>query len=159
MTTVLHAAAAAVLTAAAALVSGTSIPLAVLLAIASATAMTDAREHRIPNVLAAAATLTAGILWLDVGAPLIPLAITVLAAVGLYDTWKSDALGGGDVKYLPALILAVATLGDPMTAVLRVLTFGVILLGVAGIWPRASDLREGPLTVGAPLALVVAAGL
>lgn len=153
--TSVYAAAAAVLTAAAALVSGVSVPVAVLIAAASAAAMTDGRENRIPNVLAAAAVLSSAAIWVAAGAPPAALAIAALAAAGMYLLWSAGVLGGGDVKYLPALVLAAATLGDPVTAVLRVLVFGGLLLGIASAWPRTSDLREVPLVVGGPLALAL----
>ena len=150
-----YAAAAAVLAAAAAVVSGAGIPAAVLLAVASAAAMTDARENRIPNVLAATAALSSAAIWVAAAAPSAALALAALAATGMYLLWSVGALGGGDVKYLPALVLAAATLGDPVTTVLRVLVFGGILLGIASAWPRTSDMREGPLAVGGPLALAL----
>lgn len=159
MTTTILAAAAAFLTAAAALVSGTSIPVAVLLAIASAAAMTDAREHRIPNVLAASAALAATVVWLDQGAPLLALTTAVISATLLVLLWSRGILGGGDAKYLPWLVLTVAALGDPFLALLRVLLFGVLTVGIASLPSSASQGEEGPLVIGTPLALVVSVGL
>lgn len=154
-----YAAAAALLTAAAAFAAGTGAPFATLLGIASAAAITDAREHRIPNILSLAAAIAAVFTWLGAGAPLIALELGAVAAVSLYTLWQLDQVGGGDVKYLPSLVLAVAALGDPYTAFIRVVFFGVFLYGAAALWPGTSRTGEGPVVVGGALALVMTVGI
>lgn len=148
-------AAAVLLAAAAALLCGAGPWTAALLGVATAAAITDARERRIPNELSLLAT-TAGIgVWVSVGAPPVALAVFGLAAAVLYYLWEAELFGGGDVKFVPALVLAAAALGDPVTAVIRALIFTAVLLGIATVWAAASDESEGPLVVGGPLALAL----
>lgn len=147
------AAAAALLAAAAAVFLGAGSAYAAVIAVASAVAMTDAREQLVPNCLSAFAAVAAVGVWVNVGAPLIAVAVAAAALLGLYVAWLGEWCGGGDVKFIPALVLVAAALGDPLTAVLRVLIFGAVLVLIASLWPRPDGASEGPLLVGGPFAL------
>lgn len=155
MSTLQTATAAGVLTAAAPALAGASPALVVLFGITGAAAMTDARENRIPNALSLVATVTAALAWVQAGAPLPAALIAVVGALTLHLMWVEGALGGGDVKFVPSLILAVASVGDPVTSASRAVLLVVVLLGVAICWAGALAHERGPLLVGGPLALAV----
>lgn len=133
-----------------------TVAVIMLLVVAAVAAHTDARWHRIPNALSFLAAVCAAAVWWDAGAPLGALTLAAAAAWCLYVLWDAELFGGGDVKLVPPLILAVASTGDPVVAGVRVGVFALVLLGVAILWCAAAGTRSGPLAVGAPLALAVA---
>ena len=151
------AAVSVTLTAAAALVCGAPPAFAALLLIAVAAAAIDAREHRIPNVLSAAAAVAGVLTWAESGAPLDAFGIALAVAVLLLIAYDWNLMGGGDVKLIPSLALAAAASSPFVTgAILRVGVFVVLLFGIAAVWGALHGNKQAPLAVGAPLALAVA---
>ena len=147
----------AILTAAVALACGTPPAFAALLVIAVVAAAIDAREHRIPNTLSAAAAAAGVLAWAEAGAPLDAFGIALVVAVLLLIAYDWDLMGGGDVKLIPSLALAAAASSPFATgAILRVGVFGVLLFGIAAVWGALHGNKQAPLAVGAPLALALA---
>lgn len=152
-------AAHATLVACAALIFGAPVPLALLLGCVTAAAVSDATEQLIPNSVALAATVCAFAVWVSAGAPPTAALVAACAAAALLGLFELDGVGGGDVKTLPALVLAVSAVGVPELAPLRLaLLAAVLCLGVIA-WALTHRTAHGPVMAAAPLAAALALAL
>lgn len=147
--------AAGALAATLALLAGWVPAAAVLLAAATVASITDGLTYRIPNTVAAVAAAAALALWLTADAPLPALLVSLCAAAGLLGLWEAGLLGGGDVKFVPALALGVCATAPPALAWLPAVMLGMGLYAFATMYAAAVGDRRLPLAVGAGLALVL----
>jgi len=138
-TAVAAALVAATVTAVAHLGPGTAF----FLGIAAGAAVWDAAFGVIPNVLSVAATSAAVLVWLQAGATLWPLVVAVLCGALLLVAWWMGALGGGDVKFVPALVLAGGAVVPAATVPVGFIVLGVLAL-VSIPWALAAPDRTAP---------------
>ncbi len=105
------------------------LPLALVLAVALASAITDARTGHIPNAITLPAIALGPIvhgLAFGVGASLLSIVALCSCAIVPYFLFRRDAMGGGDVKLFAAL---GAVAGPTLGIELQLATFLV-----AGFW-------------------------
>jgi len=141
----------------AAVVTGQSAPFACLLIAAAGAAVADAWDMRIPNLLAAATAVAAIGVWASFGFPLHAVTVALIVAAAVLAAYEWDLLGGGDVKFIPSLALAVASTGQTLSSALaHVTVLAVFLFGAAATWAAALGNRHAPVAAGAPLALAAA---
>lgn len=118
----------------------------VVLVGAAIAASVDAVTLVIPGALTAALGVTALLGWLVSGAPVLPLAAALIVAVAFVVAFAVSSIGGGDVKLLPSLVLAVASgAADAATAVLAVSAFLTVSFLVT-----AAALLLAPRSVSGP---------
>ena len=134
-----------------------TVPGALLLAVAVAAAYIDSRTFRIPNSLSAVTALLAVACWVAAGAPTAALWAAMVVFAMMYVLWDAGMMGGGDVKYVPSLVLAAASDPDPAAALIRAAVFAGVLFATAALWSLAARQKESPLAVGGALALLLAA--
>jgi Flp pilus assembly protein protease CpaA len=149
-------AAQAVLTACADLAFGYPLALALVLALAAAASATDALTFTIPNRLALVTAVAALVAFAGAGAPVPAILAAAIIGVLLLIGFELDVMGGGDVKLLPSLALAAASVGDPALLWPRLTTFALVLCSTAVLWALAHGHKQAPLAVGGPLALAAA---
>jgi leader peptidase (prepilin peptidase)/N-methyltransferase len=131
------------------------VPLAYLAAVSVPLAVTDAREHRLPNALVLPGLALS--LWAAVGVGmrdpplLLAASAAALAAAALFGAGRMlGAVGMGDVK-LGVLLAGLATATDARALVPATLATAVLLASVAfgsmgaGGWPQpAPRMPLGP---------------
>jgi|GEM_PF-3909553 len=93
----------------------------VLLAVAAAAAV-DAVTGRIPDALSFLAGIGAVLAWMKYGYPWMALLSAVAIGLIFTFTYLFGGIGGGDVKLLPAMVLAVATPFDDIGPIVVAVT-------------------------------------
>ncbi len=137
----------------AALVSGAPYAVAMMLAVLVAIAGFDAMEYRIPNTLAGFSAGAALSLWGMNGLPPVAFLCAAVVLALLWVMWESDLIGGGDVKLLPPVVLAVAAAApDTVTAVIATGLLVLSTFAIAGLWGALTRATATPVAVGVPLA-------
>jgi leader peptidase (prepilin peptidase) / N-methyltransferase len=134
--------------------------------VGTAAALVDLHEGRLPNPLTGtlAAAVAAAVLVGGNGAAIMRAVVAAImcavVAVGVKAAWPG-ALGWGDVKLLPSLAAALASVGS--LTVYRGLLWSTVLLAVTVVVWRATDVTRGAtvpygpgLVIGAWAALLAA---
>lgn len=103
---------------------------------------------RIPNVISAAAGVVAMGCWAVSGASLWPMVITLAFTVACIAGYLLAGLGGGDVKLLPPILLAlVAPFPDPVVGFLLMCGFVSLTAAAALLTHLISGAGRGPSPV------------